>query len=231
MLKIAIWDDEIRQAVLLKSLIKSIAKEEELDIDILEASSDIDEITKLVEKDKIDILFLDIQTKEDQKFGLTFAEELRKINPNFYLIFQTGNASFTFDCFKCKTFDYILKPIDELKIRSILVRVQNDIKLKKEQYMKKKLINFPSNITINYENIYYIEKKGHRDMIHTKDSFYYTYGTLGKLLNLLPDTFKQCHKSYIVNCDRIVTIDTKEGILYLEDGHSCPITNTYIEKF
>ena len=230
MLNIAIWDDNKSIALRLKSLIEDIAEENDYEINVVEATDDSELIKSLLNSKKINTLFLDIETDEDSKYGLKLAKELRETNPNFYLVFQTGHSAYTFDSFECKTFDYILKPVEPLKLENVLTRMIQDLELQKKLRTKSKLVSFPNNITINYDNIYYIEKAGHKDKIYTKDSFYYTYGTFKSILKLLPNTFVQSHKSYIVNMEKIVCINSHEDRISLADGLTCPVSVTHINN-
>ena len=61
------------------------------------------------------------------KNGVEFATELRKFNKNFYLVFLTAHFEYSLLSFKCKTFDYLLKPISSSALLTIFKRFKDEL--------------------------------------------------------------------------------------------------------
>lgn len=51
------------------------------------------------------------------------------------------------------------------------------------------------------------------------------YQKLTDLVDLLPDYFHQCHKSYIVNLEYVVRLE--RTLLYMADGRMVPVSRTH----
>lgn len=74
-------------------------------------------------------------------------------------------------------------------------------------------------------DILYLESDGHKVHIRTDKTTYTMYGRLSNLLNQLPSTFMQCHKSYLVNMDKIKRIDKRE--IFLDNEKVLPISKSH----
>lgn len=46
-----------------------------------------------------------------------------------------------------------------------------------------------------------------------------------------PEQFIRCHKSYVINRDKITEYDKKGSLLTLVGGHICPISRTAKKLF
>ena len=68
-----------------------------------------------VETNHCDIAFLDINLRGAN--GITFANELRAINPKLNIIFTTGYSEYTVDAFRLHASGYVLKPVTQAKIQ------------------------------------------------------------------------------------------------------------------
>ena len=64
-----------------------------------------------IETNHCDIAFLDINLRGAS--GITFANELRAINPKLNIIFTTGYSEYTVDAFRLHASGYVLKPVTQ----------------------------------------------------------------------------------------------------------------------
>ena len=67
--------------------------------------------------------------------------------------------------------------------------------------------------------------RGHNVYIYTKNREIRIYQKLTDLVDLLPDYFHQCHKSYIVNLEYVVRLE--RTLLYMKDGRMVPVSRTH----
>ena len=51
-------------------------------------------------------------------------------------------------------------------------------------------------------------------IFHTKNRDYETYSSFNKIQPCLPDNFVRCHKSFIVNMDKILDIKSDNTVLF-----------------
>lgn len=218
MIKIGICDDEI-------AIVKSIAKLTEAAIistgfpaEITCATTNQETIYNMVKENELDILFLDVDFNNGGKNGIEFALDLRELNKDFKLVFTTGHFEYAFLSFKCKTFDYILKPIDVNKVVEVLTRLKSEFEESNLQ-----LIKLNKDDLIRPKDILFIERNKSKAIVYTKDDTFETCYSLNNIENELPDSFVRVHRSYIVNQDKITRINKDEKTIYFTDNLSCPL--------
>ena len=119
--------------------------------------------------------------------------------------------------------NYLLKPISYEKLERCVLRLVNDLTKVKNKY-----ITLGNNkITLREDDITFIEKNKMKAVIYTKDNKYETYSSLDKLEDCLSDNFKRCHKSYIINTEKISQIDSSTNTIFFNNNLTCSIGQKY----
>ena len=221
-MNIAICDDE-------PSTLKAIAKITEaaiisnaFDAEISTVTTNQDIIYDGIRNHYIDVLFLDVDFNNGGMNGIEFALKLREINKDFKLIFMTGHFEYVMLSFKCKTFDYIMKPLDINKISNVLKRLETDL-----SETELGLLKVNKDYMVRIKDILFIERNKSKATIYTKDSSYETCSSLNILEQELPDSFVRVHRSYIINKDQISKINREEKSIYFNDNLTCPLGQFY----
>ena len=214
--KIIMADDE--HGVLL--LIGSILSELEDALVVGTAENAIDAI-KLVKEKSPDIAFLDIELP-DMK-GIELAKNLREIKPDLAIVFITAHQEYSLDAFKLYASDYILKPIDQERVKTTFRRIQQMVTIKKNNpsslnpQIARISINLGNErVFVKLSEIFYIEKAGRHTFIYCSNGKFKTRETLQELEQHLGNGFFRSHKSYIVNTDRIERIVNYPNSSYYE---------------
>jgi DNA-binding LytR/AlgR family response regulator len=191
------------------------------------------EAAQYISKNHIDIVFTDIQMP-----GLNGIEFTRSMVNSPVVIFTTAFAKYAIDGFKLDIADYLLKPFTyeefltsvhkaERMIRSSTkpaddVLSNNEFLFLKSEYKIKR---------INFQNILYIEGLKEYVKVYTmhSDNPILSLSSLKILEIKLPaDKFMRVHRSFIVNLEKIETIDRSRivfGKKYI------PIGEQYKDKF
>ena len=191
------------------------------------------EAAQYISKNPIDIVFTDIQMP-----GLNGIEFTRSMVNGPVVIFTTAFAKYAIEGFKLDIADYLLKPFTyeefltsvhkaERMIRSITktaddVLPNNEFLFLKSDYKIKR---------INFQFILYIEGLKEYVKVYTmhSDKPVLSLSSLKNLeLKLPADKFMRVHRSFIVNLEKIETIDRSRivfGKKYI------PIGNQYKDKF
>lgn len=143
--------------------------------------------------------------------GLELAKELRKDNEKALFVFLTNHSEYVMDVFDVITFDYILKPITEEKLESVLLKAMRYLGMVKQDFV----FRFrKDHFRINCEDILYFEKNGRQAIIHTMNENYKTNMTTKELWEQLDEKgFSHIHMSYIVNLRHIKAIEGDEVVL------------------
>lgn len=126
MIKIAMCDDNLNSITAVKSYIESEIMEQDLDAEITLVTNSQKEIFDKIYTYDIDILFLDIDFKNNGKNGIEFAKDLRRVNKNFYLIFLSAHQRYIQISFITKVFDFLVKPINREMIADIVSRLKDE---------------------------------------------------------------------------------------------------------
>ena len=157
------------------------------------------------------------------------ANIIRKNDKNVYIIFTTGHLEYGLIAYKYKTFDYLAKPVTKERLEDTIVRLFEDVSGSKTSFVR-----LDNNRTIiKQDSIQYIQKYGMKTVFHTDTREYETYSSFKTILLQLSSHFMQCHKSYIVNLDKIVSIDTSNKIILLNNcgpDNKCFIGPKYKSK-
>lgn len=224
MLNFVVCDDNIHILDRISKILESIFIEHNFDANIILKETNAKNVLKFIEENynKIDVLLLDINLKSEIS-GLDIAKKLRDYNKNAYIIFTTGHLEYVMMAYKYKTFDYLPKPITFEKIEETVIRLFNDATNNSNRYLK--LVS--KNMLINEDDIYYIKKDGMRAIFISPDQSYEIYNSFSKIQNSLPSNFIRCHKSYIVNINKISDIRININKIYFKNNISCSIGPKY----
>ena len=220
MLNFVVCDDNMHILDKISKILESIFIEHNFDANIIFKTTSANDVLSYIQNNynKIDVLLLDINLKSEVS-GLDIAKNLRKYNKNTYIIFTTGHLEYVMMAYKYKTFNYLPKPITFEKIEETVIRLFNDISNNSNKYLK--LVS--KNMLINEDDIYYIKKDGMRAIFISPDQTYEIYNSFSKIQNSLPSNFIRCHKSYIVNINKISDIRININKIYFKNNISCSI--------
>lgn len=222
MLRIGMCDDNLESLQGVAKFLEAEIIEQGLDAEITLITSDQKKVFDAIYQKELDILFLDIDFKSKGKNGIDFAKDLREINRTFYLIFLTAHQRYVHLSFVVKVYDYLFKPINREIIEDLVSRLKKDYSLDQNVFLH--LTKWKS---IQMSSILYIERIGNKSHIITETNEETTTKSLDTLLDELTSNFKRCHRSCIVNTEKITDIDKKKGIVILAENRSCPINNHF----
>jgi len=186
-----------------------------------------------IARENVDLIFIDIRMPDLS--GLEFTRSMAK-GPK--VIFTTAYEKYALDGFKLDVVDYLLKPFSYEEFLKAVQKVQKLIKLEKGVPDKvdanNEFLFLKSDYKIkriNFNDILYIE--GLKDYVKV-----YTQNTPKPVMSLttmklleskLPEAkFMRVHRSFIVNLERIDTIERSRivfGKTYI------PVSEQYKEKF
>lgn len=227
MLNFVVCDDNIAILNKLCKMLETIFINNSIDANIVLQESSGNNVISFIKQNHVDVLLLDINLKENIS-GLTIAEELRKTNKNAYIIFITGHIEYVMMAYKYKTFDYLPKPITIERLEETILRLFSDI----ENTENNKYIRIGNNQNIVRENdIEYIKRDGMKLIYHTNSKNYETYSSFNKIKDSLPNNFVRCHKSFIVNVNKIADVEISSNTISFENNEQCLIGPKYKNTF
>lgn len=226
MLNFVICDDNLNILDKFSKILENIFIKHNYDAQIGLKTDDVDNLLNYIDDNKADVLILDINLKSN-KSGLEIASKVREKYKDTYIIFTTAHLEYAMMAYKFKTFDYLAKPVTYERLEETIIRLFDDINGSPKRYIKidnKKTI-------IDESEVLYIKRDGMKLVFHTKNRDYETYSSFNKIQDLLPENFIRAHKSFIVNINNIVNLDTTSNIIYFENGSTCDIGPKFKESF
>lgn len=230
MIRAAICDDE---STMLDNLYEHISKEfkqQNANVHIEKYISGKDFLSFHKSK-PYDVVFLDIDMPEVSGFDI--AEKINGFEPTI-IIFVTTHDELVFSSLKFRPFRFIRKSFlgDEL---GEVVDDINKVISKRTAGKKLKLQTKSHDVYIEIDQIVYIEIYGHWLHVYTNDGDALDcYGILSDYESQLePFDFVRTHKSYLVNCRYIRSVEKEQVVL--DDKTSIPLsrrrTNAVNDKF
>lgn len=196
-----------------------------------------------INENQPDILFLDIEMPVLSGFDVLASIE----NPAFEIIFVTAYNNYAIQAFQHCAIGYILKPIDtdELKIsiNNALNSINQKEALLKNQALLSNIITTSSKINkliipttkgmsfIPFDEILHIEGYNGYTKIHLsgKKEIVSSYN-IGRYDKMLSDIFFKCHKSHIINLQKICAFEN-EGYIILENNKRVTIAKSKRKEF
>ena len=225
MLKFCILDDNLNVVNKLSSMLDSIFINNDFDAEISFKSTKAEDALSFISTNPIDVLLIDIELKY-KLTGIEIAKKIRDINKNCYIIFTTGHLEYGLIAYKCKTFDFLPKPITLERLEETIIRLFDDIKGNYKKFIR--LDN--KNTIIDQQQIDYIKRDGMKIVFHTNSRDYQIYSSFNKLQDILPDNFVRCHKSFIANVDNVTKVEPVSNLIYF-DNSFCDIGPKYKNDF
>lgn len=184
--------------------------------------------SSLEEVNPYDVVLMDIDWRQDET-GMDVAEKLAQITPRTKIIYVTGyNDRFSQQIFlhRANLSGYLVKPVDSELLRANLVKVRKELKEQDEPLLTLSSRGKP--VFVPHREILYLESLGHTVNIHTAEEQITVYARLNNILQLLPDGFIQCHKSFVVNMRQIRRFQAPD--ILLKNGAKIPVSrNRYAE--
>lgn len=223
MLSIAVCDDEIIECCNIAGKIRRILEEMKVPCTLRQFNSG-QELLRSTED--FDIIFLDIIMKDLD--GMGTARIVREKAFDKILIFVSSSREYVFEAYDVEAFQYLLKPVDEKKLKRALQRAvlksekhpQEFIIVSKERQRKKLFL----------DNIYYFEIMGRMVDVHGADGVFTYYEQIGVLENELRGKgFFRCHKSYLINLKHVDGYNRQEALL--DNGERIVIAKRRYEEF
>lgn len=170
------------------------------------------EAVGLLQKNKIDLIFLDIQMPK-----LTGIEFVRALSDPPLVIFTTAYSEYALEGFELDVVDYLLKPISFVRFLKAAEKAQSYLYARnKEVSITQDYFFIKCNGKIEkiiLAEVVYIEAMANYVIIHTRQKKYITYLTFSGIEEQLPaELFVRIHKSFLVAISAIQTIDGNEVI-------------------
>lgn len=162
------------------------------------------QLNTMLKSQVVDLIFLDIEMPE-----MTGLELLSNLTHPPKVIIVSAYEQYALKGYEFEVVDYLLKPVSFDRFLKSVNRV-HDL-LQKEQAEDNDYIFVKSDKQLKkilFRDILFIESMENYAVIQTVSSKEVVYTTLKQIYESLPkNTFRQTHRSYIVNIKKVISID------------------------
>ncbi len=226
MIRCLIVDDEPYARKLLEEFIEKLPE-----LTLVGSAADALSARSILSKQKVDVLFLDIQMPD-----LTGIDFLKSTTHRPLVIFTTAFAEYALEGFELDAVDYLLKPFDFNRflkaVNKITERLPSVGNRSEKEIVAERDFLFVKDgyklVKVDLKLVHYI--RGSREYV----TFVSDTSKVMSLLSLkdleedLPSDFVRIHHSFIVRIDVIQSISKDEVTI---GGESLPIGATYRKSF
>ena len=198
--------------------------------EIIAECSNAIEAMPVLSKEKIDLIFCDIQMPQ-----ITGVDFVRSLSHPPKVIFTTAYRDYAVDAFELQVVDYLLKPISfERFTKAINNFLGQQNSLNEIESSTNESLDYiflkadKKHYKINLSEIFYFESLGDYVITFTADKKIVSKEKISHLANTLPSNkFIQIHRSYIISLDKIQTIGP--GFVELKNK-KLPVGRNYKSK-
>jgi two-component system LytT family response regulator len=233
MIQTLIVDDEKLAREGLKALLKEFPE-----IQIIAEAANVDEALEIIDKQKPQLVFLDVQMPE--KTGFEMLEELIETPA---IIFTTAYDEYALKAFEVNALDYLLKPVEKDRLGEAIQKAKRQIEESQQNKGKQRLAAHEKVFIrdgdkcwyIKLEDIRLIESAGNYAKIYFDKFQPLIHRTLNSLDERLSEKlFFRANRQQIINLNCIERIELffNSGFLfYMKDGSKVEVSRRQAVKF
>lgn len=185
------------------------------------------EVVELLQKESVDVLFLDIQMP-----GISGMALMKSLENPPLVVFTTAYDQYAVEGYEVSAVDYLLKPISPDRFKKAVEKVKDMIRYKKSSSNDLDYMFIRADyqdIKVMFDDILYVEGLKDYVKVVTKEKRIITLTNIKGMLEKLPqDRFIRVHKSYIVAKDKVQTV---KGTILTIDDKEIPIGLTFKDNF
>lgn len=194
----------------------------------IHTANTVEEAMDILKTQRIGLAFLDVELGSSD--GFTFCQYIHREYPVVKVVILTGHVDFGAKSYDYEPFDFLVKPVDVLRLERVFSRF---VRQQKERDASRLVIETGTGFALlNADEIRYIAKSGNACEVHCVDGQIHRVAyTLDKLETMLEGRgFFRTYQSYLVPVARIRQVNsTVFGTSYealLDDGTKVPVSRS-----
>ena len=204
---------------MLRSMLSKYPGRSRLDIDVISGVTTFEAL--MASDDRIDIFVTDISLGEGNPSGIDLVRRYFPAGSPTQVIYISGHIEYCTPVYQTQHTYFLLKPISQSDFDAAL-----DKALRNLQDSRQLPVAIQHNGTVTMVDpaeVEFVESERRKVRLHcVRGDCIEAYATLGQMLEMLPESVVQCHKSYLVNMACIVELRT--GSVLLRSGREVPVS-------
>lgn len=224
---------------------------DEPDISIIGECGNGTEAISVVESEKPDLVFLDIQMPEKNGFEVIKSLNARSLPT---IIFVTAYDQYALQAFDVHAIDYLLKPFNRERLHRAVSRARQNVEHKslgnfderlssllaglksEKKYLERLVVKSVGRVFfLKVDEIDWIEAAGNYVKLHVGRESHMIRETMNAIESKLdPDKFLRIHRSTVVHIDRIKELQpmfSGDYAVILRNGTELALSRNYRERF
>ena len=210
MIRVLLVDDEPMANTILRHLLKDFPA-----VEVAGACTEPEAALEFCAAQPVDTVFLDIEMPRVK--GMELADKIRRLLPEVRLVFVTAYPDYALRAFDVNALDYLLKPVDRDRLAITVARLERqtadtkaDSKPDPRQWIVGKAGSRVCRLAV--DDILYLVVEERRTFAVTAREKVRLAGSLSHWrAELPPQRFFRCHGSYLVNLEKVVSIEPGLG--------------------
>lgn len=191
-------------------------------------------LNEVKDRSKPSIYFLNIYFDSDIN-GIKLGAKIREYDKLGVIVYITPHLEMVYlsYIYKVEALDYIIRDsmidIDE-RIRECITIANRKLNTDEGASRRFKIKNQDKVITIAKSEIIYFEtsEKPHKINLHKMDGKIEFVGKLKDIEESIGKGFFRCHKSYLINKNKVKEIDIKEKTVLMANGDVCLVSKRFM---
>jgi two-component system LytT family response regulator len=210
-------------------------------IDVVGEAADGLTAVEMIDAQKPDLVFLDIQMP-----GLIGTDVFRRLRHRPLVVFTTAHSQHAVAAFELGALDYLLKPFSETRLSATVERVRAALgephsaldrfsEAMSHSPMSRLFVRTGRNVVpIAVADIVRFEAVGDYTAVHVNDAHHLLHVSLNQLeARLDPQRFLRIHRAHIVNLDRVASFSRRvdaQLVAQMSDGKILPVSRARAQK-
>ena len=231
MIRVLLVDDEPMANTALRHLLKAFPS-----VEVAGVCTEPEAALEFCATQPVDAVFLDIEMPRVK--GMELADKIRSLLPEVRLVFVTAYPDYALRAFDVNALDYLLKPVDSDRLAITVARLERqtaDTKADSQPDSRQWIVGKAGSrlCRLAVDDILYLVVEERRTFAVTAREKVRLAGSLSHWrAELPPQRFYRCHGSYLVNLEKIASIEPGLGnawSLRLADcGEDVPVSRQFV---
>lgn len=217
MYRLAIVEDDAEQAEALEWRIRCSPRSSECAVICFANAEELGAFVR--DEGDVDILLIDIKLGEGEPDGIEAVQSLVPAGSRTQVIYVTGHVEYCTRVYRTEHIYFLTKPVRQDDLDDALDKAFENL-ARQERPLAVRVDG--SIVFVPPSSIDYLESDRRKVRIHAGARTLEAYGPMSKIADELPAGFLQCHKSFLVNIDRIVELRANDVLL--ASGAALPVS-------
>lgn len=222
MYKIGICDDGENICKELETMILKYAGEHNISMKVYKWYDGEEACRFLAEKNRIDILFLDIELFEMSGMDVGHFIREKMKNHSMQIVYISSKTSYARQLFKTQPMDFLEKPIGQQQMNETLEMAMEIIGTGNDRFEYE---SGKERYFVPYHEIRYLVSEKRKIKLLLAQGEREFYGKIADIASRMPKQFIMIHQSYIVNKNYVARY--RHDSVELGDGTVLPISKAY----